>query len=840
MQVGLLAVFCALAGAGMLRGEGAALVPWAFQPVRSPRIPAVREVGWGQDPLDLFVLARLERSGLRPAKPANPLALIRRASFDLTGLPPTRSEIELFLADRSPQAFAKVVDRLLASPHFGERWGGHWLESVGYADLEQTRTGMGAFNENAWRYRDYVVGAFNADKPYDQFVVEQLAGDLLPSAEDAIARERLIATGFLIVGLKMPAERLRERVIFEVADQQVERVTRAFLGLTVAEARTANHKADPISMRDYYALAGIFTSTDSLAPPAERGRQGGPQWLERSLATQEQLIELSEFESRFEELKLQLREARELQATFPGEIDSTSLEGLVVDNLAAEVQGAWKESSYSTNFVDRNYLHDGNADKGKKSVRFVPDVPEDGLYEVLISYTPRANRATNVPVTIRSKAGTNLVILNQTLQPPVDKVFAPVGKFPFAAGTGGWVSISNAGTKGFVVIDAVRLVPAEAAALRANQEPDTSPDTALVNYWQLEKEVREFWSKRPVIPQALAVRDGLIRDARLRVGGNPDKLGPVVPRGFPEALGTPPSTLYVITDESSGRLELANWIARPDNPLTARVAVNRIWRHLFGEGLVRTPDDFGRRSEPPTHPELLDHLAQRFMERGWSVKALIRALLLSSTYQQGTVAASVPAQDPWNRLLWRMNPKPLGPGELRDALLALSGQLDEGVGGPWASTSAAASGTLALNVRRVTESSRRRSLYLPVLRDREFPVLQALVAEVSKGGVETTLSSSAGAAEFRMAERYREARLAAWAVALLRGASPNAGEQVTAVYQQALGREPTPGELRQATAWLEASPSAPKATSDPAASPSHGWEPVCGALFNSAEFRRVD
>lgn len=821
----MVAVACSLAGAATL--GAAAPPPWAFRPVTSPRVPAVREVGWGQDAIDQFVLARLEQSGLRPAKPADRLTLIRRASFDLTGLPPSGSEIEVFLADKSPQAFARLADRLLASPHFGERWARHWLEVVGYADLEQTRAGVSAVNENAWRYRDYVVGAFNQDRPYDQFIVEQLAGDLLPSADDAVARERLIATGFLIVGLKMPAERRRDRVIFGVADQQVELVTRAFLGLTVAEARTGDHKADPISMRDYYALAGIFTSTESLAPAAERGRPAGPQWLECSLATKEQLIEQSEFESRFEELKLQLREARELQAAFPGEIDSTALEGLVVDNLAAEVQGAWKESSYSTNFVDRNYLHDGNADKGKKSARFVPDVPEDGLYEVLISYTPRANRATNVPVTVRSKAGTNLVLLNQTLQPPVDKVFAPIGKFRFGTGTNGWVSISNAGTKGFVVIDAVRLVPAEAAESRAAQEPDASSETALMNYWQLEKEVREFWSKRPVIPQALAVREGQIRDARLRVGGNPDKLGPIVPRGFLEAVGTPPSTLYIITDESSGRLELANWIARPDNPLTARVAVNRIWRHLFGEGLVRTLDDFGRRGEPPTHPELLDHLAQRFMENGWSVKALIRAIMLSSAYQQSTVATQVPAQDSSNRLLWRMNPKPIGPGELRDALLALSGQLDQSLGGPWTSTNQAAFGTPALNVRRVSELSRRRTLYLPAIRGRESPVLQGLELGDPRASREASQPGSASAADSRMAERYVATRLTAWADALSQASSPDTGQQVTAVYRRALGRDPTSSELAQAKIGLSAAQSS-------------GWESLCRAFFSSAEFRRVD
>ena len=712
------ALLCAFAGAGV---EPRAAVPahWAFKPITDPAIPAVRNVSWGKESLDNFVLARLEANDLRPAQREDRPALIRRASYDLTGLPPSPGEVEEFVADETPEAFARVVDRLLSSPHFGERWAARWLEIVGYADIDASGAALRTAHENAWRYRDYVIAAFNTDKPYDEFIREQLAGDLLQREEEVVAKERLVATGFLLVGIAPPTAARSGKLNLDIADRQIELATRTFLGLTAACARCHDHKSDPITMREYYGLAGIFTSTDSLEDPVERGRRAGPRLLERSLATPEQLIEMDEYETQFEELKEQLRDAREMHAAFPGEIDSASLAGVVVDNLAAEIHGAWKESNYSTNFVDRNYLHDANADKGRKSARFVPDITETGVYEVLVSYTPHPNRATNVPVTITSKAGTKVVYVDQRRAPTVDKVFTPVGKFTFEADANNAISISNEGTKGFVVVDAVRLTPVlESSAGSSDAQADeTSGEIALLSYRQLEKAVLEFHSKRPILPRAMAVRDGRIRDCRLRLGGDSDRLGDPVPRGFPNALGTPNSTLYVITDESSGRLELANWIARPDNPLTARVAVNRVWAALFGQGLVRTLDDFGVSGDRPAHPELLDHLAKRFIHQKWSVKRMIRAMMLSSTYQMGTLAASVPPRDPENRLLWRMNPQQLGPDEARNTALALSGELDQSMGGSWLPANAAF-GTLTQTSRRVQESSRRRTIYLPVIRDR--------------------------------------------------------------------------------------------------------------------------
>jgi hypothetical protein len=801
---------------------------WAFQSLSTPALPSVRQNSWVKDSLDTFVLARHEQLGLKIPPQADRITLIRRATFDLTGLPPTPQEVDDFVADKAPGAFSRVVDRLLGSVHFGEHWGRHWLELVHYADLGSLE--LNAVHENAWRYRDYVMGALNADMPYDRFIREQLAGDLLPTDEDEKREHELIvATGFLTVGPRLAVEPNRPRLALEIADEQVELTTRVFLGLTVACAHCHDHKTDPISQRDYYALAGIFSSTASLAESAEGMRRDTPRWLERSLATTEQLREVSEFESRFTELKEKLQEAREMKIAFPGEIDSSRLAGVVVDNLAAEVHGAWKESNYSTNFVDRNYLHDGDSEKGRKSARFVPNLPRDGIYEVMVSYTPRANRATNVPVTISGKAGPKTVYVNQTLSPTVDKVFTPVGKFAFAAGTSGSVTIANEGTKGFVVVDAVRFVPVDEETTAGAAAPQTAdPEAALLNYHQLEKEVLEFRTKRPVIPQAMAVQEGQIRDCKLRTGGDPDRPAEDVPRGFLSALGTPDSTAYDITDESSGRLELANWVVNRDNPLPARVAVNRIWSHLFGEGLVSTTDDFGVGGARPSDPALLDHLAHRFVEQGWSIKKLIRAIMLSSTYQMsspGPADTAVGVQ-----LALHVQRRTLGPEVLRDAMLAVSHDLDPAFGGTWMPTNRATLGPVQ-SARRAQTASRRRTVYLPVIRNSTPEILRGLAAPLSNPALGQRQGSSSATSPV---SRFTEQCATAWADALQQGSAANDARRVTLAYREALGRLPSDVETTKSLRAL----SAPKPGDLEGIS--RAWELFCTSLLTSKPFRELE
>jgi hypothetical protein len=801
---------------------------WAFKPTLNPTVPTVRDAGWARTPVDQFILARLEQAGLRPSAPADWATLLRRATFDLTGLPPSTRELDEFEADASPEAFVKVVDRLLASPQFGERWAGQWLGLINYADLANSE--LSGVHENAWRYRDYVINAFNADKPYDAFIREQLAGDLLLDIESP-SPEQLTATGFLLVGTRLPLEVNRTKLLLEIADEQVDLTSRVILALTISCARCHDHPSDPVTTREYYGLAGIFTSTSSLADPEEgrRGARGPVRWRECSLATKEELALLSDFETTFAELKEQLKEARERQAAFPGDVDSASLSGVVVDNLAAQVHGAWKESNYSTNFVDRNYLHDADADKGRKSARFVPDIPKEGLYEVLVSYTPRANRATNVPLVVTSKAGSKKVFLNQTLAPSVDRVFAPVGRFNFAAGTNGSVMISNEGTKGFVVVDAVRFVPVESGtAASARSAGADNPEQELLNYRQLERQVREFSSNRPVIPSAMAVQDGAIRDCRLRLKGQADKPGEEVPRGFPRVLGIPTSTRYAITDESSGRLELAHWLTNPDNPLPARVAVNRVWMQLFGRGLVDTPDDFGVLGGRPSHPELLDYLAWRFVSEGWSHKKLIRTLMLSSVYQLSSAPTEAPRSDPANRLLSRAHVRPLGADVLRDAALTLAGSLDRSMGGSWNPTNGVGQGA-GQAARRVQLTSWRRSIYLPVIRDFTPEVLRAFPANAPE------LAFDAKSFDARSEDKYLRTLAQWWALSLVSIPAADSNARVTFAFRQALGRKPTEAELTAALKLIEERQRQANAEITGAAR-AESWEEFCRVLLASGPF----
>jgi len=437
---------------------------WSFQPIRNPPVPVVRDSAAVKDPIDYFVQAAREAKGVRSAGAADKRTLLRRVTFDLIGLPPTPEEVNAFLVDNSPDAFAKVVDRLLASPAYGERWARHFLDVARYGE-DQAHTFQARLYPNGYRYRDWLIKAFNDDLAYDRFVKEQLAADLLPEPN---RKENLAALGFFALGPVYYGDPKR----LDQLDDRLDTLARGFLGLTVACARCHDHKFDPIPTRDYYSLAGVFASTEYVEVP---------------LVSPE------------------------------------------------EVETAKKKLT---------------ADEKKKKV------------------------------------------------PP---------NYPFV----------HALKEGF-------------------------PDTM-----------------------------------RVHIRGNPDTLGEEAPRRFLAILGGQPFT------KGSGRLELAEAIASKDNPLTARVLVNRIWQHHFGKGLVRTPNNFGALGERPTHPELLDHLASRFIAGGWSIKQLHRAIVLSNTYQQSSHGDAHNLEiDPENRLLWRMNRQRLEVEPWRDAMLAVSSTLDHTIGGP--------------------------------------------------------------------------------------------------------------------------------------------------------------
>jgi hypothetical protein len=809
---------------------------WSLKPLSVTEPPRK-----SADPIDAFIGAKLEGAGLAQAPPADKNTLLRRASFDLLGLPPAPEELRLFLEDSSPNAFEKVIDRLLDSPHFGERWGRHWLDVARYGESNGRNQNL-PYN-NAWRYRDYVINALNNDKPFPEFVREQLAGDLIPAKDNDDLHENWTATGFLVIGPKNFGEPNREKLLMDIVDEQIDVTTRAFLGLTVSCARCHDHKFDPVPTRDYYALAGIFRSTETLSAGGP-GRPNQNPVSERPLGTPEQTAAAEKYERELAEAQAKRYAARRALKTLPGGIDSKELNGIVLDNLKAELTGEWKLSTYSTNFVDSNYLHDG-ADrraKGKKSARFIPDLPRDGLYEIRLAYTPRYDRSTNVPVRVTGKS-TKTIYLNQQLAPPHDKAFESLGVFELTKGTNNTVEILTEGTKGFVVVDAVQFLPKDiqlAAMYMPQKSVPTEGEMMMANVSPALLEEYEYTfmdlrnRPRPDVPAAMAAREGTIQNAKIHIRGDPERLGPEVPRGFLSVI----QGLKESEFDGSGRLALANWIADDRNPLTARVAVNRIWQHVFGNGLVPTPDNFGIMGEPPTHPELLDYLAAEFIENGWSTKKMIRRLMLTRAYQlSGESNAKALAIDPGNHLLWRANRKRLDAESLRDGILAVNGSLDRSVGGRIDSEQNG--GRLINNVAGDLPEVNRRSLYLPVLRGAlndlfqvfDFPDPHALAGK-------RYVTTAPTQALFLMNSPFMANQAELWGKSLLADRAATDARRIETAFVRAFARSPSPRERDRALAFLK-NYDAALATSeaDHAARREKVWQGFCHAIYESTEFR---
>ncbi|MCS6776442.1 MAG: PSD1 and planctomycete cytochrome C domain-containing protein [Chloroherpetonaceae bacterium] len=510
---------------------------WSFQPVRKPPVPRVKNATWVRNPIDAFILAKLEAKGLSPAPPADRRTLIRRAYYGLIGLPPTAEEIEAFVQDRSPGAWEKVIDRLLASPHYGERWGRYWLDVARYADTKGYVFTEDINLYNAYTYRDWVIRAFNEDLPYDRFILQQLAADLLPQGED---RRPLAALGFLTIGRRF----LNDRHL--IIDDQMDVTVRGIMGLSIGCARCHDHKYDPIPAKDYYALYGVFASTVEQNPPPGISPK-----------------HITEPYERHNQRVLELEQQR--------------------DNI---LRG------------QMNYLRGVAA--------MTPDALPKHIRDVL--------------QTIRVE-----VLPNEGQQNTLAPYFQP---------------------------------------------------EARNNLVEVKKQLAELQKSVPPRPEfAMAVRDGDIVEPRVFIRGNPGNPGERVPRRFLAILTRGERKPFT---QGSGRLELAQAIASKDNPLTARVFVNRVWMYHFDRPIVRTPGDFGTRGEKPTHPELLDWLAATFMENGWSIKKLHRIIMLSNAYQMRSTVENPLAmkRDPENFLLWRQNRQRLDLEALRDSLLAASGQLD--------------------------------------------------------------------------------------------------------------------------------------------------------------------
>ncbi len=502
-------------------------------------------------------------------------------------------------------------------------------------------------------------------------------------------------------------------------------------------------------------------------------------------------------------------------------------------------------SNYSTNFVDKNYLHDGNvrAEKGKKSVRFHPDIPEQGLYEVRLAYTARLNRATNVPVRVQTPSTMKTVYLNQTVEPKYDKAFETLGFFQLEKGTNNTIEVLTEGTRGFVVVDAIQCLPQEvqlAAKLTRKRSAPLSEDSMMMmseitaaRREEFENAVGELMANAPpAMPMAVAVRDGEIRNTRVLFRGDPDRPGEEVPRGFLSVIEHVDSGK--IGTDSSGRLALANWIANDQNPLTARVMVNRIWLHLFGRGLVNTPDNFGSMGETPSHPELLDYLTSEFMTNGWSTKKMIRRLMLTSTYQLSTAYNSeAHTADPENRFNWRSNRKRLDAESLRDSILAVNQSLDRTIGGD---TSGNNRGSVDGGAGTQTLASRRRSLYLQIFRGRLNDLFQVFdFPDPNTLAGKRYVTTAPTQALFLMNSPFVMEESRRWAERL---ESRSESHLINDIYLSAYARPCSDKERSTATTFLRNYANALIATeSDQAVRKKKALQALCQAIIESTEFR---
>ncbi len=649
---------------------------WAFQPLRDPPLPAVKDTAWGHTSVDPFVLARLEAVGLAPSAPADKRTLIRRATFDLLGLPPTPEEVAAFEADAAPDAFARVVDRLLASPHYGERWGRHWLDVARYADTK----GYVFFEESpfpwAYTYRDWVIRAFNEDLPYDQFVLQQLAADQLPLGTD---RRPLCALGFLTLGGRFMNN------VQDVLDDRIDVVTRGLLGLTVSCARCHDHKFDPIPSADYYSLYGVFAScVEPPVPPLFAEPPQTPEYarFRKELETREKMLE-------------DYRRARHAEVT-------SGARTRVAEYLLAA--HAARDQPITDEFMLLADVGDLNPAMLKRWQAYLARTRE-GHHPVLAPW----HRFAALPQKdFTAQAREAAAHLAAPINPLVARAFADRPPATLAEVAKRYAEVLNAADKLWqeAVQRAAEAKAAPPAGLPdpAQEElrqvfygPEAPPNVApgLVNdldlfpdrasqgkLQELRKAVEQWRINGPgAPPRAMVLADAPVpHEPHVFLRGNPNNLGPAVPRRFLSALAGPDRRPFL---HGSGRLELAQAIIDPKNPLTARVLVNRVWLHHFGQGLVRTPSDFGLRSDPPTHPELLDHLAATFVREGWSIKKLHRLVLLSATYRQRSDdRPECRKVDPGNLRLWRTERQRLDFEATRDALLFVTGRLDRTAGGP--------------------------------------------------------------------------------------------------------------------------------------------------------------
>ncbi len=730
-------------GAETKEPEKAKIKHWAFQPVVRPSIPVAKNPvlreEWIKNPIDNFVLNKLEANKLFPAPPAGKRALLRRLTYDLLGLPPTPEEVETFFLDKSPDAYEKAIDRLLASPHYGEKWGRSWLDLVRYAETNSYERDNP--KPNAFRFRDYVIRSFNSDKPYDRFIKEQLAGDELPDG----GNDGLLATGFYRLGIWDDEPTDREQARYDGFDDIVTTVGQTFLGLTVDCARCHDHKIDPIPQKDYYKLVSFFQGINHF-------RNGGPTDEKPIFTTQEQresyLSRVSELEKRREENQ---KKINEIDSEFRSKFLLTSGAGSDLielkyryyrdtflklpdfDSLKPEREGEITKPYFDITVRDRNQAF-GLVFTG---VLLVPKEGEYTFYldsddgsrlilddKPILEYDGIHGQGQEKSVKITLTAGRHPVRLEY-----FQNIFGLGLSVAWEGPQLNRRTLSTLESSGPEALDLTKRIEQKGAEVLGAER--VAERTALLK--QREALARE----EVAVERALIVTEGgpTCPETFVLARGSAAAPGEKVEPGFLECLGgeTPPTIPPGITS-TGRRLALASWIASPKNRMTARVMVNRIWQGHFGRGLVKTPSDYGLQGMAPTHPALLDWLATEFVKSGWSIKKLHRLILTSATYRMSSQPdPKALAKDPQNDLLWRFDMRRLTAEEIRDSILAASGNLNPATYGPSVYPDIPDSVQQGQSIpgkdwytgRMSAADKCRRSIYIFQKRSLRFPLLDA-------------------------------------------------------------------------------------------------------------------
>ena len=791
---------------------------WSFRP---------RQTDFGQrNSIDEFINERLGIEGLEASPAASPGSRLRRARIDLTGLIPTVEEQLHFELDPSRENWEAFVDQWLTSNEFGERWGRHWLDIVRYSD--SSGGGRALPFPDAWRFRDYVIDAFAKDRPLNELIKAHIAGDLLPYETQKERSENLIATGFLVMGPNNYENQNKAELDFEIIDEQIDTIGRAFMGQTIACSRCHDHKFDPIPTKDYYSLAGIFLSTRSVkhsnvsawhlepVPPSKEAKRAIEDYEEEKAAAEAEVVTF----------KKELASLGRGAGDKSKKVAAALLPGIVIDDDEAVKVGEWKPSTSSGRFVDAGYVHDLNEGQGEKSVRYEHVFENAGRYELRVSYSASKNRSPIVQVMVNVGSVAEGYQINQKLTPEYDDLFQAIGVFDIEAGDESSIEITNLHDDGVAIADAVQWLPLE---LAQKQEIKGNP-TDNPRILELEKalakaeaKVKKLEKNAPTIPQAMSVVDhptDKIGDTEIRIRGVEASKGEMAPRGFLQVASFEEVN---ISESSSGRLELAEWLTSDQHPLTARVLANRIWLKLMGEGLVASPDNFGTTGIAPTHPELLDYLAGRLIDSGWSTKALVREIMLSDVYSRSTKATTKSAEikDPENSFYSRAHLRSLDAESLRDAMLTLAGTLDGRAGGP----------SLPKGFKSefgYEFTTLKRSVYVPVFRNSSYEMFSVFdfanpnftVGKRAESNIPTQMLflTNSDFVHDRSIEASSE---------LLRLGAETREKRIELAFRRTLGRPPSSEELELARGFV----------SDTQGSDIEAWAGLQRALFGSIDFR---